>query len=198
LASKQFETGLKIQPVQGDWLASAALFDIERSNVLTRDLSHVGYSIQTGVQRSRGLEVEWQGKLSPSWKLTAQSTWMDAFIAQDNRYTPGNRLPYAPKFGASTWLSHSFASDGAERWSTSAGIVHQGERYADFANGTRIPAYTRLDLGASYREKAWSATLALENATDRKYYASGVENRPAVIYPGAPRTLSLKVIYDFH
>jgi iron complex outermembrane receptor protein len=75
--------------------------------------------------------------------------------------------------------------------------VHQGERYADFANGTQIPAYTRFDMGASYREKAWSATLALENAADRLYYASGVENRPAVIYPGAPRTLSLKLAYDF-
>lgn len=197
LASRQFETGLKLQPVEGDWLASAALFDIERSNVLTRNPDHAGFSIQTGVQRSRGVEVEWQGSLAPDWRLTAQGTWLDACITQDNRYAPGNRLPYAPRFGASAWLNRSFAADGGGRWSTSGGIVHQGERYADFANGTRIPGYTRFDLGASYREKAWSAILALENAADRRYYASGVENRPAVIYPGAPRTLSLKLAYDF-
>lgn len=197
LASRQIETGLKIQPVEGNWLVSAALFDIERSNVLTRDLDHPAFSIQTGVQRSRGLELEWQGRVAPGWRLTAQGTWLDAAITQDNRYTPGNRLPYAPRFGASTWLSHRFAADGSGRWSISGGMVHQGERYADFANGTRIPAYTRFDMGASYREKAWSATLALENAADRRYYASGVENRPAVIYPGAPRTLSLRMAYDF-
>lgn len=196
LAGKQFETGLKLQPVEGDWLASAALFDIERSNVLTRDPNNPGFSIQTGVQRSRGLEVAWQGKVARGWQLTAQGTWLDAFIAEDNRYAPGNRLPYAPRFGASAWLSHSFAVEGGGRWSTSGGIVHQGERHADFANATRIPAYTRLDLGASYKEQAWSATLALENAANRRYYASGVENRPAVIYPGAPRTLSLKLVYD--
>lgn len=197
LASKQVESGLKLQPVDGNWLASVAVFDMERSNVLTRDPEHAGFSIQTGVQRSRGTEIEWQGKVAPGWRLTAQGTWLDAFVARDNRYSPGNRLPYAPRFGASAWLTHRFGADGAGRWSLSGGIVHQGERYADFANGTRVPGYTRFDLGASYREKTWSATLALENAADRRYYASGVENRPAVIYPGAPRTLALRLTYDF-
>lgn len=197
MTGRQVEAGLKIQPADADWQASAALFDIEQSNILTRDLNHPSYSIQTGVQRSRGLELEWQGDVAERWRLTAQGTWLDAFIAQDNRYAAGNRLPYAPKFGAAAWLSHSIASDGAGRWSTSAGVVHQGERYADFANTTLIPAYTRLDLGASYKANAWTTTLALENVTDRKYYASGVENRPAVIYPGAPRALSLRVVYDF-
>lgn len=196
LASRQFETGVKIQPVEGGWLASAALFDIERSNVLTRDPDHAGYSIQTGVQRSRGLEVEWQGRLAPGWRLTAQGTWLDTFIDQDNRYAPGNRLPYAPRFGTSAWLTRSFA-DGGGRWSASGGVVYQGERYADFANGTRIPAYTRFDMGASYKELCWTTTLALENVANRRYYSSGVENRPAVIYPGAPRTLSLKLNYNF-
>lgn len=197
LASKQFETGLKMQPLDGDWLASVAMFDIERSSVLTRDPDHPAFSVQTGIQRSQGIEIEWQGRVAPGWRLTAQGTWMDAFIAKDNRYKLGNRLPYTPRFGASAWLTHRFVADGAGRWSISGGVVHQGERSADFANSTRIPAYTRFDLGTTYREKAWSATLALENAADQRYYASGVENRPAVIYPGAPRTLSLKLIYDF-
>lgn len=197
MASKQIEAGLKLQPVDADWLASAALFNIERSNVLTRDLDHTGFSIQTGVQRSRGLEIEWRGNIARDWKLTAQGTWLDASIAQDNRYAPGNRLPYAPRFGASAWLNHSFAANGGGRWSVSGGVVHQGERYADFANGTLIPAYTRFDLGASHKGMGWTTTLALENAANLRYYSSGVENRPAVIYPGAPRTISLKLDYDF-
>ncbi len=185
-----------MQPDGADWLASAALFDIELGNLLTPDLNQPGFSIQMGTQRSRGLELEWQGKFAHDWHLTAQGTWLDASITRDNLYAPGNRLPYAPRFGASAWLSHNLAFDGSGRWSVSGGLVHQGERYADFANTTRIPAYTRLDLGASYKEKLWSATLALENAANVRYYSSGVENRPAVIYPGAPRTLSLKLNYD--
>lgn len=197
MASKQVEAGLKLQPVEGDWLASLARFDIERSNVLTRDPDHPAFSIQTGIQRSRGTEIEWQGKLAPGWRLMAQGTWLDAGIVRDNRYAPGNRLPYAPRFGASAWLTHNFAADGTGRWSASGGFVHQGERYADFANATRIPAYTRFDLGVTNRQKAWSATFAVENVANRRYYASGVENRPAVIYPGAPRTVSVKLAYDF-
>ncbi|MBS1227063.1 MAG: TonB-dependent siderophore receptor [Proteobacteria bacterium] len=197
LASKQVEAGVKLQPVDDDWLASAAVFNIESSNVLTRDPEHPTYSIQTGVQRSRGLEVEWQGNLAPRWRLTAQGTWLDAHLAEDQRYAPGNRLPYVPRFGGSAWLTHRLAAEGDGRWSVSGGLVHQGDRYADFANNTRIPGFTRIDLGATYREKKWTTTLALENATDRRYYVSGVENRPAVIYPGAPRTVSMKLAYDF-
>ena len=196
IAGKQYEIGMKMQPTEAEWLASAALFDIERGNVLTSDPDHPGYSIQTGMQRSHGLEIEWQGDIAQSWRLIAQGTWLDAYIDRDNRYTPGNRLPYAPRFGASAWLNHHFAYDDKGAWSASGGIVHQGWRYADFTNSARIPAFTRIDLGTSYREHAWTVTLALENATNRKYFASGVENRPAVIYPGAPRTLSLKLACD--
>lgn len=194
LSGRQIESGIKLQPGNADWLASATVFDIERNNVLTRDPDHPGYSIQTGVQRSQGVELEYQGKMAERWRLRAQATWLNAFIAQDNRYTVGNRLPYAPKFGASFWLTHHFRQQQEDgRWQISGGLVHQGERYADFANTTQIPAYTRFDTGATYREKNWSATLSIENLLNCRYYASGVENRPSVIYPGAPRTVLLRI-----
>lgn len=195
--SQQYETGIKWQPANGDWLSSLALFRIHRNNVLTRDPDHPNYSIQTGVQQARGIEWQWQGKLAPLWRLTAQMSWLQAVIVQDNRYQQGNLLPYAPRLSASAWLSRQFLSEGTGRWSTSAGVVHQGRRHADFANTVEIPAYTRFDLGASYRERLWAATLTVENLADRRYYASGVENRPAVIYPGQPRTLMLRLSYDF-
>lgn len=197
-ASTQSEVGMKLQPLNGRWLAALAAFDIERRNVLTRDPDHAGYSVQTGVSRSRGVELEWQGRLAPGWRLTTQATWLDASITQDNRYAPGNRLPYAPKSSASVWLTHEFATGSASGgWRVSGGAVHQGARYADFSNATRIPGYTRMDLGANYREVGWSATWAVENVLNRRYYASGVENRPAVIYPGAPRTVSLRLAMKF-
>lgn len=194
LESRQWEAGIKIQPEFARWLGTVAFFDIERSNVLTRDPDHPAFSIQTGRQRSRGVELEWQGELTPVWKLLAQATWLDTRIEQDNRYRAGNGLPYAPRFSASLWLSRILSSPAdSGKWIASGGLVHQGERFADFANTTRVPAYTRLDLGLSYQERAWATTLTLENALDQRYYQSGVENRPAVIYPGAPRTLMVRL-----
>lgn len=197
LSSRQWESGLKMQSTAGHWLATLAWFDIERQRVPTTDPDHPGFSIQTGRQRSRGIEFQWQGRLAPGWQLTAQTTWLDTAIERDNRYTPGNRLPYAAAFGTSAWLTHSFAASGSGRWSLSGGFVHQGKRYADFANSAELPAFTRVDLGASYRRNDWSATLGIENLTDRRYYSSGVENRPTVIYPGAPRTLTLRLTQNF-
>lgn len=194
--SRQYEIGIKWQPENGDWLTSLALFQIRRNNVLTRDPDHPNYSIQTGIQQARGIEWQWQGKLAPLWRLTAQASWLQATIVQDNRYQQGNFLPYAPRLSASAWLNRRFLSEGIGRWSASVGFVHQGQRYADFANAVEIPAYTRFDLGASYQERRWAATLTVENLNDRRYYASGVENRPAVIYPGQPRTLMLRLSYD--
>ena len=195
--SQQLEAGIKVQAENGNWLTTLAAFDIRRNNVLTRDPEHPGYSIQTGEQRSRGVEWQWQGRIAPLWQATAQATWLNAEIVEDNRYAPGNRLPYAPHFGASAWLTRYVLLDGQPRLSFSGGFVHQGQRYADFSNAVALPAYTRFDLGAGYREKDWRLSLTLENVTDQRYYASGVENRPAVIYPGPPRTLMMRVSYDF-
>jgi iron complex outermembrane recepter protein len=195
-SSKQLELGIKVQPDNKSWLASAAIFNIERSNVLTRDPDNAGFSVQTGKQQSKGLELEFQGNIASNWRLTAQTTLLDAFLANDNRYKVGNRLPYAARVGASAWLTHQLFFDDAQL-SLSGGLVYQGNRYADFANATQIPSYTRVDLGASYRTKNWTTTLSLENAFDKEYYTSGVENRPAVIYPGASRTLAVKVNYSF-
>ena len=193
----QWETGAKMGPDDGRWLATLAVFDIRRRNVLTRDPDHAGFSIQTGEQRSSGVELAWQGALAPGWRLTAQGTWLDARVERDNRYAVGNPLPYAPKRSVSGWLTHSVAGVGNGRLQLSGGLVQQSARYADFANATRLPAFTRFDLAAGYGENGWRLTATLENLFDKRYYSSGVENRPAVIYPGAPRTLSLRFVQDF-
>jgi iron complex outermembrane receptor protein len=198
VSSQQVELGIKIQPEIGQWLASLALFDIRRTNALTPDPAHSGYSIQTGEQQSHGIEAALQGRLAPGWHILAQSTWLDAHVARDNRYQIGNRLPYAPGSSTSGWLTHEFPSAGFGRWQLGAGVVYQSHRYADFANTTKLPSYARFDAGLTYAEKQWSATLSMENIADTTYYASGVENRPAVIYPGLPRTTSLKLVSLFY
>lgn len=196
VTGRQWEVGAKLRPANEAWLASLAFFDIARRNVLTRDPSHAGYSVQTGQQRSTGTELQWQGVLAPHWQATAQATWLHARIEQDNRYAPGNLLPYAARHTASAWLTYGLAAlDGRMR--LSGGIVHEGERFADFANTVRVPGFTRLDLAASYGGTGWRLAATLENVLDKRYYASGVENRPAVIYPGAPRTLSLSFTQNF-
>ena len=195
IRSRQVETGLKWQ--QAHWQASLALFDIQRNNVLTPDPNNPGFSIQTGKQGSRGMEMEWHGKLAPRWQLRTQATWLDARLLQDNLHAAGNRLPYTARFGAAAWASHRLGEQAEGLWQLSVGLVHQGMRYADFANTTHLPAYTRLDMGATYQAKSHTLTVSLENVSDQRYFSSGVENRPAVIYPGAPRTLSFKLHHDF-
>lgn len=191
----QTEFGAKYEPAGGRWLATLAWFDISRQNVRTSDPDHPGYTITTGEQRSQGLEVAWQGRLPKGWRVTAQGTWMDAVVSRDNRYRVGNKLPYAPEWSASAWLSRHFAAADGGRWQVGGGAVHVGARYADFDNATRLPGYTRFDTGATYGPADWSITASVENLFDRIYYASGVENRPTVIYPGAPRTVSLRLTH---
>lgn len=197
ISSKQFELGLKVQPLNKLWLASAAAFSIERNNVLTPDPDHAGFSIQTGTQKSRGLEFGLQGAIAENWQLNAQTTLLDATITKDNRYAAGNRLPYAARVGASAWLTHTMFFENNSQLSLSGGVVYQGERFAGFTNTTTLPSHTRLDLGASYQLQHWTINVGLENVLDKTYYSSGIENRPAVIYPGAPRSLSVKASYRF-
>ena len=195
VTSRQAEVGLKVQSDNKRWLLTAAYFDIRRDNVLTRDPDHPTFSIQTGEQASRGVEMELSGEVARNWRLTGQTTWMDACLVKDNRYTPGNGLPYAPNRGTSLWLTHFLPGAGGT-WRLSGGLVHEGARFADFANTTQLPAYVRADVALGYGTRHWDVSATIENLTDVRYYASGVENRPAVIYPGAPRTVGIRIKHD--
>ncbi|WP_416676538.1 TonB-dependent siderophore receptor [Egbenema bharatensis] len=70
----QWEVGAKADWLDGRLSTTLSLFDLTLSNVLTTDLDNPNFSVQTGEQRSRGVELLAQGEILPNWNIVASVT----------------------------------------------------------------------------------------------------------------------------
>jgi outer membrane receptor protein involved in Fe transport len=148
-----------------------------------------------------GLELDssWKpGKgVSAFAQLGLLSTRMDRFDNGPNAYLNGQRLPQAPKYTARVGGSVQPMSG-----LTVGGDVHRsGSYFSDIENiaAVYVPAYTVVNLNATYRWSSVSVTAYVNNVTDRFYlveklYPDGFAPRA---YAAAPRTVGLSARIDF-
>lgn len=192
---EQAEAGIKADFLDGRLGATLAAYEIRRQNVLTADPANPGFSVQTGEQRARGLELDLAGDLGAGWKLLASAAYTDATITKDNRLPVGNRIQGVPRTSGSLWLTREIGSGAWRGFGFGAGLFAAGERQGDLANTFQVPGYVRADTSLFYRAERWRATLGVKNVFDRQYIESPVSR--GEIYPGAPRrvmvTLEVKL-----
>jgi len=114
----------------------------------------------------------------------------------------GNRLPYAPKVIANVALSYE-----SDKLSGALTVHHRGEQYGDASNtvdipddaaggiwGGLLPAYTLLDVNASYTvNKNMKVFGAIKNLTDKRYITGMRQG----IYVGPERSFEIGVNYRF-
>jgi iron complex outermembrane receptor protein len=99
---KQVEIGVKNQFLSNRLMTTFAWFDLRRTNVLTPDPAHPGFSTQSGEQLSRGIEFEAKGDLPRRWQIIGAYAFTAARVTKDNRYPVGAFLPVAPRHNAVT------------------------------------------------------------------------------------------------
>ncbi|MGY2374223.1 TonB-dependent siderophore receptor [Pseudomonas sp. SDO524_S393] len=179
--SKAWELGSKFD-LPGRITASAALFDIEKRNVLVQvgdGLASV-YSV-AGKVRSRGLELDASGQLTDKWSLIGSYAYTDAEVTQDPAFK-GNRLQNVAKNTGSLSAVYDVGSIlGGDQLRVGAGARYVGERAGDAANSFELPSYTVADAFATYDTKIDGQKvkfqLNVKNLFDRTYYTSSVNTQ---------------------
>jgi iron complex outermembrane receptor protein len=82
--------------------------------------------------------------------------------------------------------------------SVNARVIHSSSQYADAANMQKMPGWTRLDVGASYRMQTYPVTFRVnvENLLNKNYWesASGSGGRLRL---AEPRYFTLSATIDF-
>jgi iron complex outermembrane recepter protein len=126
----QYEIGVKADITQ-KLSATLALYQLTRSNVLTTDPINQEFSIQTGEQRSRGVEVDIGGEILPGWNIIASYAYTDARLTQDEDFPVGNRLEGAPTHGFSLWTTYEIQKGVAKGLGFGAGLFYVGDRPGD-------------------------------------------------------------------
>lgn len=189
--TKQKEIGVK-----SDWLddrlsTTLAIYDLELYNRRTTDPNDPTLTVMSGLQRSRGIELTATGNLVGNWYVRGGVGMQDAKIEKDNNGLEGKRINNVAKRNGSVFLTWKPEMG----WYGETGLTLVGQRYADNANTTVLPGYGRWDALVGYRFKDWDLRGALNNITDREYYASATSQYQ--IQPGAPRSVVMTGTYSF-
>ena len=191
---RQFEVGLKAD-ISDKFSITLAAFDIRKQNVETPDPDNPFFSIQTGEQTSKGIELYLGGEILPGWNVVLGYTYLDAYISQDSTDIEGNNLTNVPNNQFSLWTTYKIPEGSLQGLGFGLGLFFVGERPGNLENTFTLPSYFRTDAALFYSRDRWSLQLNLENLFDVEYYSSS--DGFLGVNPGAPFTISGRVAVQF-
>ncbi len=184
----QYEVGIKADFFDGRLSTTLAAFDLKKQNVVTEDPDDPRFSIQTGEQTSRGIELDVVGEILPGWNIIASAAYIDAFISEDNTLEVGNRLDNVAEFSSSLWTTYEIQSGNLQGLGFGLGLFYVGDRFGDLDNSYVLPNYLRTDAAIYYRRNNWRAALNIKNLFDVEYF-TGSDGGRVQVQPGAPLTV---------
>ena len=198
--STQYEVGGKL--FVGRIAASIALFSTSQplGYVATAaDPAFVRYSLN-GEQRNRGIELSADGELAPGLRVIAGGSAIDAARRRSTgAANAGKRIAGVPGYTANANVEWDVAF---LRGVTVTGrVVQTGRQWVDAANTLRLPAWTRLDLGArvvaAVADRPVTLRLNVDNVAGDRYWASAFDAFSQALLQGAPRTYKASASVDF-
>ena len=193
-AGEQFEIGVKQDLFNNRLSLNLAFYQITKQNVLTTDPDDFDFSIQTGEQKSRGIELDITGQILPGWDVIATYAYTDAFVSEDNVLPIGETLVNAAKHRASLWTKYEIQNGNLRGLGFGFGVVFSDDRPIGLPNVLILPSYVRADAALFYRREGWRLALNFRNISNTKYQES---QGNFYFIPAAPFTVYGTVSYQF-
>lgn len=204
--SQSVELGMKFN---GTWLndlpinGSLAVFDAQKSNILTSDPINVGFSATLGKAKSSGVELDLAAELTEDLQAKLSYAYLNTRTANDSLnpdwgvlIPAGSPLVNVPKHTASVILKQDLNRLSID------GHLGLSWRYVDARLGDsadpsfQLPSYQLLGLFMNtHLSDNLSLGVNLDNLLDEHYIASSYSALWAV--PGEPRSIKVSVSYEF-
>lgn len=189
---KQWEAGVKYEAPGGQVTGALAVFDLVRENVTTADPVNTGFSVQTGEQRARGLELELGADLKNGWKLTSAYTYTQTKVTRDNNAAiVGKPLNLTPRHTLTAWATYKLPQ--YQRVTLGLGGRYVSEQIGSYP--FTLPSYFVADASISYVGENYRVTAGVKNVFNKAYYDGAINAN--VVSPSLPRNFSLGVTYFF-
>jgi iron complex outermembrane receptor protein len=185
------EVGLKqsVWDDRAEW--TLALYEIEQTNVTTRDPANPTVTTNVGKQSSRGAElaaaVRATRQLTISGSVALVDARFDTLIEAGNANRAGNTPPNVPDRVANARVTYRFAGMPVE---VGTGVRHIGAFYTNNANTTRVNEATLFDAFAGWRVGTGTLAVRVRNIGDRLWATwTGASQNQVIL--GEPRTFEL-------
>jgi len=187
-----YEAGVKWD-VRDRLALTAAAYRLDRTNSRSVDPLDPAKVIQTGAQRSQGIEFGASGNVTSAWEIAAAAARQSATIIRATASSSaGAHAAIVPERTLSIWNKYSFTN----RLGTALGVIRQSEVFAAIDNRVRLPSFTRVD-GAAFAGIGFGlrAQVNVENVFNVKYFPMAHSN--SNISPGSPRAVRLSITAEF-
>lgn len=194
--SKSMEAGAKVSLLQGALTGTFTVYQLEKDNVLASDINNPGFSVAIGKARSRGVEVDMNGKLPGKIDLMLSYAYVDAesrsSVLDPNfsfEIKPGDPLINIPDHTFNAQLSKTFSVAGRQA-KLGGGVQYVGERLGATGTEFYLPDHTLVRAFGEI-EVVDNVSLfgTVSNLFDAAWYANSYSQ--LWVQPGAPRTATI-------
>jgi catecholate siderophore receptor len=191
-----YEIGAKWEPVHG-LLATAAVYQLDRTNTRATDPTNPALTILTGEQRSRGIEIGLERSVASRWLISGGYSLQDAeirnpILSGSTAIPAGRKVPLVPRHSFSLWNRY----DVTKQFGVGFGVIARSKSYASISNAVKLPGYARFDAALYYKlPRGIDAQINVENLFGAHYFPTA--NSDNNIAPGAPRSVKATLGYRF-
>ncbi len=198
-ASRQYEAGIKAELFNRRLIASAAVFQIEKENVIGSDPSNPFFSINAGEERSRGFEIDLAGEPLPGWKILANYAYIDARVTDDPiDATTGHRRFGVPENSGGLFTTYEIQDGPLAGLGLGGGATFSDRVETSNANTGDLSGWVTADAVLYYQRGRFRAQLNVKNLTDEEYYYTyNVSGDGATVLRGNARTIVASVKFEF-
>ncbi|HJV21306.1 MAG TPA: TonB-dependent siderophore receptor [Holophagaceae bacterium] len=178
---------------------TAACFRLDRADVKAKDPNDPTKLVRSGLQRTEGVELGFQGQVTDRWQVYGGLARLDAEVVKATGGSAtaapvpaGTKVPLVPRFAATWWNK----VDLNATWALGLGLVHQSATWASTTNAVELPGFTRADAAVFLNVGAKGrASLNVENLLDRRYTPTAGNDYNISV--GSPRRFQLSYAHRF-
>lgn len=190
--SDNIEGGVKLALPATGLSGTVAIFRQTRDDVVTADPANVGFYVQSGRQRARGVEIDMVWEPVPAFALLANYAYTET---RDDGVAPGNRLARVPKSSGRIAARYRVLHGVVKGLSFGAGISAFTSRELTLPNTLSVPGYAVIDAQAAYEIGRYTISASVVNLGNRRSWDPYSYMGYPVVAPSQPRSayLTLKV-----
>ena len=196
---RQIEAGLRWQPPGKNLMLSAAIYQINQTDVVTPappSLDPTGRtSVQTGEVRSRGIELSAVGQVTRALSIIASYAYQDVKNVKANGASL-DKWPVdipRPRQMASLWADWTWYTGPLAGFGLGGGVRYQSASAGAPDNSLTVASYTLYDAALHYGTRDWRFALNVTNLFDRRYI-SGCQSYSICVF-GNERTVVASAKY---
>lgn len=183
--SSNIEGGLKLALPGTGLSGTLALFRQTHDNVVTSDPNNIGFYVQSGRQRARGVEADMVWEPTPALSLLANYAHTDT---RDDGVAPGDQLARVPKDSGRVAARYRVLHGPAKGLSFGAGITAFTARQLTLPNTIAVPGYAVIDAQAAYDFGRFSLGVSVVNLGGRRAWDPYSYMGYPVVAPNQPRS----------